>query len=237
MKPNETDASWYFAYGSNMVSDVFVTRRKISPVRSEVACIKSHTLCFNIMGIPYSDPAMAGIRAIEDEKEDKAVYGVAYLLSQEDLHRVVLTEGGGIAYDTAVLDGSLERDGSPIRVTTLIGRHAIELSYERLPSERYLGLLVRGARDHSLPEPYQNRLAAHATFHPLQTRRYQIGKWLFSSFWQRVAYWIERGVHRFKGPDGCVPKWFLIIFDCLLWTMWIYHDYVHCHLWGRGDGR
>jgi hypothetical protein len=90
---------WYFAYGSNMLASVFITRRKITPIRSEVACIKSHTLCFNIMSIPYVDPAMGGIRELEGGGETaqgpaaEPVFGVAYLLTSEDLRRVILTEG------------------------------------------------------------------------------------------------------------------------------------------------
>ncbi|KAJ6101991.1 hypothetical protein N7486_004418 [Penicillium sp. IBT 16267x] len=82
---------WYFAYGSNMVSDVFITRRKIQPIKSEVAMIEAHTLCFNIMGVPYTDPAMGGLRLAE--AHDLPVYGVAYLLTSEDMRRVIICEG------------------------------------------------------------------------------------------------------------------------------------------------
>ena len=82
---------WYFAYGSNMLSDVFITRRKIQPLRSEVAVVKTHTLCFNIMGVPYTDPAMGGLRPAE--QQDLPVYGVAYLLSSNDMKQMIVSEG------------------------------------------------------------------------------------------------------------------------------------------------
>lgn len=119
---------WYFAYGSNMLADVFISRRKISPLRSEVASIKGHTLCFNIMSIPYVDPAMGGIRRVEGKVDREAqglvadsVFGVAYLLTSEDLRRVIVTEGcvppthplpplcaawGAIAYHCALFPGA-----------------------------------------------------------------------------------------------------------------------------------
>ena len=82
---------WYFAYGSNMLSDVFIKRRKIQPLKSEVALVKTQTLCFNIMGVPYTDPAMGGLRPAE--KHDIPVYGMAYLLSADDMRQVIISEG------------------------------------------------------------------------------------------------------------------------------------------------
>ena len=52
-----------------------------------------------------------------------------------------------------------------------------------------------------------------------------------------MAALIEAGVKAFSGPDGHVPRWFLMGFDAMLFTMWLYHDYFHCWIWGRGDGR
>jgi hypothetical protein len=88
------DPHWYFAYGSNILSDVFVNRRKIQPLRCEVATIQTHTLCFNVMGVPYTDPAMGGLRLIEGQDlQDLPVYGIAYLLTPKDMRRVIITEG------------------------------------------------------------------------------------------------------------------------------------------------
>lgn len=74
-----------------MLSDVFITRRKIQPLRSEVALVKLQTLCFNIMGVPYTDPAMGGLRPAEEQ--DIPVYGIAYLLSPDDMRKVIISEG------------------------------------------------------------------------------------------------------------------------------------------------
>ncbi|RFU32844.1 hypothetical protein B7463_g3506, partial [Scytalidium lignicola] len=225
---------WYFAYGSNMLSDVFVTRRKIQPLKFDIAAIQTHTLCFNVMGVPYTDPAMGGIRLIEPR--DVPLYGIAYLLTPEDMRRVIITEGGGIAYKTETLMATLQNKGLTVMVTTLVGRHRISRDWERLPSKRYMNLLIQGAHEKSLPEQYLEKLVSQPTFEPLHTARFRAGKWLFDSFWQRVARWIERGVRQFKGEEGVVPTWFLVIFDCLLWTMWYYHDFIHSLIWGRGDG-
>lgn len=100
----------------------------------------------------------------------------------------------------------------------------------------YQNLLIQGAKEQSLPEFYQRRLVSQPTFKSLHTCRFRTGKLLFDSFWQPVARYIEKGVHRFKDERGNVPGWFLMAFDLLLWTMWFYHDYIHCVIWGRGDG-
>lgn len=226
--------AWYFAYGSNMLDEVFVKRRQIQPLRHEIAVIQTHTLCFNVPGVPYADPAMGGIRPAE--AQDVPVYGIAYLLRPEDMNRVVLTEGGGIAYETQSLIATLQVDGSAVSVLTLVARRAVSRRLERLPSKRYMGLLIRGAHEKGLPEEYQQRLVGQPTFDVASNTRFRLGKRLFDGIWQRVATWIQRGVKRFQGSDGNVPTWFLRGFDCLLWTMWAHHDYVHCVLWGRGDG-
>ena len=56
------ECDWYFAYGSNISTHVFTNRKKVEPLKSAIACIPTHSLCFNIMGIPYEDPGMGGIR-------------------------------------------------------------------------------------------------------------------------------------------------------------------------------
>ncbi|KAF2501661.1 hypothetical protein BU16DRAFT_431542, partial [Lophium mytilinum] len=230
---------WYFAYGSNMSATVFKTTRKIQPLETKVACIKSHTLCFNIPGVPYTEPGMGGIRVVKADEKDAGfgpVYGVAYLLSDDEFGRVIASEGGGIAYKVTKAVATFEEDNATATVYTLTGRHDLDASYDRLPSDRYMGLLIRGAHELSLPQSYQDKLVAQPTFDPPNTLRYSIGKWSFDALWKRVQYCIIRGVRTFKSDDGHVPGWFLKGFDFLMWTMWLHHDYVHSKIWGRGDG-
>lgn len=94
-----TNEAWYFGYGANMAAAVFIERRKIAPLRTEVAYIPTHALCFNVQGIPYADPGNGGLRPLSSYKtkgaptNKDAVHGVAYLLTEEDLKKVVLSEG------------------------------------------------------------------------------------------------------------------------------------------------
>ncbi|KAF2869627.1 hypothetical protein BDV95DRAFT_546675 [Massariosphaeria phaeospora] len=249
MDTKENNTIWYFAYGSNMSETVLTGRRKIQPHDSKIARCNEFSLSFNVMGVPYSDPAMGGLRirdtsSTHDETASEAtsltsmpVHGIAYLLDAAEFRRLVAIEGGGIAYRVIEIQLDILGTNSNVRASTLVGRHDISDSYIRLPSKRYLNLLILGAKEHSLPAPYQNALSTVPTFQPGVSARYKIGKWLFDSFWQRVAQQIERNVGRFKNERGIVPAWFLTVFDLLLWTMWIYHDYFHSAIWGRGDGR
>ncbi|RBR09786.1 hypothetical protein FVER53590_13317 [Fusarium verticillioides] len=57
----DSDMVWYFAFGSNMASTT-MERRQLSPRDSRPVLVPSHVLCFDVFGVPYMEPAMAGIR-------------------------------------------------------------------------------------------------------------------------------------------------------------------------------
>lgn len=84
---------WYFAYGANMASTVFTSQRNIQPLDTKVARVESHVLAFNVLSMPYSEPAMAGIRQRQERDGNGALHGVAYLLSGADFARMVASEG------------------------------------------------------------------------------------------------------------------------------------------------
>jgi hypothetical protein len=144
---------WYFAYGSNMRSSG-MSARGIVPLMARAVVVPSCVLCFDIFGIPYSEPAFASIRprddhATTDTKADHVdippVHGVAYLLSNEGYRRLVLTEGAGVGYDEIVVT-TLPADPSStstahdhdqeIKVHTLKAKYPFRPN--RAPSARYL---------------------------------------------------------------------------------------------------
>lgn len=91
--PAGTDHEWYFAFGANMLDEILITRRGIQPLQQQVATVPGYALCFNAMGVPYSEPGMGGLRQMDDERRDFPVHGVACLLTSKDMARVILTEG------------------------------------------------------------------------------------------------------------------------------------------------
>lgn len=172
MDPDEP--VWYFAYGSNMAPSV-VARRGLKPLAVRCAQIKTHVLVFDVFGVPYSEPAMAGIRPRPPGHTGPAVCGVAYLLSGADYARLKVSEGAGTGYRDVVLEAEImatdrfsdqekgdwdsRSDGGAtaaanapkndsLRVLTLMARYPFDPP--RLPSRRYMvrklfSILVRSA--------------------------------------------------------------------------------------------
>ncbi|EPE30770.1 hypothetical protein GLAREA_03737 [Glarea lozoyensis ATCC 20868] len=127
---------WYFAYGSNLNKAVFAGRRGIKPKDSETAILPDYELCFNVLFMPYTEPAMAGLR--KRVGSILPVHGVNYLLSREDFRKIVLSEGSGVAYKVIEVVAVNLSGGKPRRVYTLITRRDLPFAIRRFPSKDIL---------------------------------------------------------------------------------------------------
>ena len=145
-------AFWYFAYGSNLDPRTFRGRRRMRPLSTRTALLDGYALTFDL-------PVGPGERGVANVRPDPydSVEGVAYLISAEQARWLDRTEGvhrgayRRIAVELIDVDG--ERFDaftywSPFRRTG------------RKPSERYLGLLLTGARHHGLSAAWIERLDA-----------------------------------------------------------------------------
>lgn len=139
------EIGWYFAYGANMSPAVLTGQRQVQPIRQVRATLPNYHLCFDVPGIPYSEPALAGLCRRETwppgTPPGLPVHGIAFLVSRGDLQRIVATEGAGVAYTmiqaTAVeIQASSDEGGDGFIVTTLVARRPS--SRKRRPSRRYL---------------------------------------------------------------------------------------------------
>jgi hypothetical protein len=145
---------WYFAYGSNMKVAV-LKRRSISPYATVSVLVPTHVLNFDIFGFPYSEPAFASIsrRATtpagtvfcpDTSTAVPSVHGVAYLISLEDYRNLVVSEGGGVAYDEIEVEATVVRqcNGSSPQPGERLTVHTLEARYplrpNGAPSQRYL---------------------------------------------------------------------------------------------------
>jgi cation transport regulator ChaC len=151
------DAVWYFGYGSNMSRAVFVERRKMEPLASQVAWLDDFRLCFNIPVGP-GERGVANIEAASGER----ICGVAYLLTPEGFDRLDRTEG--------VHAGVYRR--LPVELRLAGGERLTAFTYQsaltvegRKPSPRYMGLLLGGAADHGLPSDYVSFLRSFTLAH------------------------------------------------------------------------
>jgi cation transport regulator ChaC len=143
---------WYFAYGSNLDPDTFLGRRRMTPLDTRVAILDGFELRFDL-------PVGPGERGVANviARPGECVWGAAYLLTSPEADRLDRTEG--VQHDAyRRIDVSLRTTaGGSIGAFTYVSSRGRE---GRMPSRRYLGLLLAGARHHGLPAEWVARLRA-----------------------------------------------------------------------------
>lgn len=143
----ESETVWYLAYGSNMSTAKFTGRRGIVPMKSARVFLPNWVLTAEIPGVPYSEPSYYSIRPRKESGAEKAlspdVIGVAYLITAEQYHRVIASEGGQIAYQDIRVCGKpldaadAENTGAEVVVQTL-GSTTMVRHPTPTPSQRYM---------------------------------------------------------------------------------------------------
>ena len=142
-----TDASlWYFAYGSNMARSIFLETRRMQPLATHSAWLDDHRLCFNI-------PAGPGERAVANLMQEAGArtYGVIYQLHAADFERLDGTEGVSFGLYQRVPVTVLTVQHGPVDAWTY---QSSVMTDGRKPSQRYIQLLLDGARENDLPLEY-----------------------------------------------------------------------------------
>lgn len=141
---------WYFAYGSNLHSAIFIERRQMRPLEVRWGWLEGYRLCFNI---PIG-PGERGVANIEAESGAR-VCGALYLLTPEDFERLDHTEGvHAEIYRRVAVEVLTERDGA---ISALAYQSALTTA-GRKPSPRYMRLLLDGGRQHGLPKEWMSFL-------------------------------------------------------------------------------
>lgn len=96
----------------------------------------------------------AGYGTIEYRPDDNSrpdVQGVVLDLSQEDMDRLTVTEGGYDVKDIVVTGP----DQTSYRAKVFITNWSVKLFTESAPTHDYIGKLRAGAQEHNLPARYQ----------------------------------------------------------------------------------
>ena len=145
---SKTKALFYFGYGSNMSTQYLIKRRKIIPSDSQVACLKDYELIMNMGGPNFLEPSFANIRP----SKGSTVEGVIHKISDEDLQKIVNTEGE----DYQLVKLSVYTNGKRKVAYTLI--YVTEETKDIPPSKRYLKILIRAARENNLSTTYIKNL-------------------------------------------------------------------------------
>jgi len=179
----------YFAYGSNMFSEVFEERRGVVALETSPAVAFEQRLAFSAAGIPPFEPAFASIEPDFSE----CCHGVLYRISVWDWARLQASEGAipgtPVGYQVVKLPVTPYGLDLPSRSPSETGEGALSITaftlrfqqphlafaktfiplpglpktlpvWESPPSRRYLGLLTSGARQKGVAEVWQQKLAS-----------------------------------------------------------------------------
>lgn len=146
------EASWYFAYGSNMERATFVVRRGMRPTAARRAYLDGHRVCFDL---PVG-PGERGVANLAPEAGART-WGVAYRLSHDACAFLDRTEGVDRGFYRRIAIEVVTDEGERVAAFAYCGDRR---DPSRKPSARYLGLLLAGARELALPDEYVAWLAA-----------------------------------------------------------------------------
>jgi cation transport regulator ChaC len=149
MPDRDASTLWYFAYGSNLDPDTFLGRRRMRPLDARVAVLADWRLVFDL-------PVGRGERGVANllPAPGESATGVAYRIADADARRLDRTEGVPKAYRRERVRLA-SAEGARFAAFTYVSPHR---QPARKPSRRYLGLLLRGARHHGLPEVWIEHL-------------------------------------------------------------------------------
>ena len=162
----ENDGVWSFGYGSNMDVVALQKKKKVVVLEHTPAVLSGYRLVFSQQGPQYVEPAYAGLKR-EDGSE---VHGIAFCMAKESVEELDKTEApkdGGYGKETVSLQAY---DGRKLEAYTYIPNmkspfHEVAMAEEEyLPSERYKGIMCRGAEKLGLAEPYLTMLNSLPTY-------------------------------------------------------------------------
>ncbi|MDR9436957.1 MAG: gamma-glutamylcyclotransferase family protein [Thiohalophilus sp.] len=137
---------YYFAYGSNM-STRRIMARAPSATKLSTAVLAGHRLAFH--KISDNDDTAKCDACVTGDATD-CVHGVVFAIAEKDKPALDRAEGLGRGYAEKVVQVSLT-DGNVVEAITY---YAIRIDPALKPLDWYKSHVIRGAREHGLPEAY-----------------------------------------------------------------------------------
>jgi gamma-glutamylcyclotransferase len=152
-----SDLLWYFAYGSNMSTAIFVERRGMRPAATTWGWLAGYRLCFAL-------PVGPGERGVGNLIGDPSarICGVLYRITLDEAERLDQTEGVHRGFYNRLAVTVANAAGEAVAAFTYLSEFSSE---GRKPSARYMGLLLAGALEHGLPEEYVAELRGFELAH------------------------------------------------------------------------
>ena len=147
----------YFGYGSNM--DMTSLRAKgVVPQVSRQAVLRGWRLRFNVAHFFRHEGGVGNIERT-DRAEDR-VFGILHGCNDDDLAALDRLEARGIGYDRILVE--VETDAGRETAYAYVGLPEF-IDDSRLPTQRYLNILLRGAEAAGLDPAYIGELSATRT--------------------------------------------------------------------------
>jgi len=161
----DSDQAWYFGYGSNMNAAVFEGRRKIKPLEKKVGVLKGYKYMCNLRGIPWLEPSFANVKKLDGEE----VHGVLAKITKQDFDNLIASESGDDpdGYVPTWVQVVPYGESTPVVAYTLVVRPdspRLVSWHHAPPSERYMKLVVEGAKANNLEPKYIEELQKMATY-------------------------------------------------------------------------
>lgn len=151
----------YFGYGSNMNQNILIAKG-MQIHRSAPCEVRDYKLVFNLKSNSIVEPGYANV----EQHEGGSIHGVCHEMCERDILRMDLLEP---SYTRVSIPGVLY-DGTQVQVEVYIINAQHNTNARTLetihPSQRYLRILLEGAREAKLNPTYVSWLASHASTKP-----------------------------------------------------------------------
>lgn len=200
----------------------------------------------------------------ETQKWDGRLLGVVYEVTKADYRIIMATEGGGSSYHEILVpcvpiptkcgDKTPESMPEKFMARTLYaprlpaGQDPNKRSFwERLttgpyrpdpyyaqPSLRYLNLLRTGAKEHKMPEFYQEYLNGLIPFQTV-TWKQKTGRILYLATWAPIMLFIMKTSALFADENGQIPKSMGVAVTFFFNMAWMSYDKIYHPVFGEGE--
>lgn len=142
----------YFGYGSNL-NLISLAAKGVVPISSEKGILRSWSLRFNVAHWFAHEGGMGNI--IPTNNPNDFVEGIVHTCKIEELPSLDAMEAYGIGYDR--IDVEIDTQKGKVKAFVYIGLPAF-IDNTRLPTKRYLNILLKGAKMAELSQEYIHKL-------------------------------------------------------------------------------
>ena len=174
-----------------------------------------------------------------------ALIGVIYEVTEEDYAKIIKSEGGGAGYKDVEVDcyvlPKVDEQGISNPVTT-IKAHTLRAPPSKTdptstsqPSPRYLGLLVTGAKENSLPQAYIDYLTSlHGYSRTIWLQK--VGGFLFLAQWiLPIVAFFNFKIFFSDKKTGKSPEWINKMETGMWAAIWFTYRWIYRPIWGDGQ--